>query len=172
MTTGMKKSLAILFSFLLTATMSACGTTKNFTIDSSPKGALISSQVKIGSGLNISVSYGETPTKANLTFYSDDARYSLTAEKRGYDPSTLVVSQNSNETVVFDLRKIDGVSEAVFKKGDLPSGSYTLLPAQVEVIIHSGVGAIDEKTHSPEVSKKVTEELNAELAKSLDGNGS
>jgi len=167
--------LAAFLAIILTA----CGTTtKNFVMDSNPKGALVVVQPKEGSPSLLvkgdlvmkETPLCETPATVTVRLMSDTTKATLVAEKRGYTSSSYEVNKDSAEAVFFDLKRIDGVPEATFKKEDLASGRYSLLPAFVEVHIRSGVGRLDKVELSPEASQKVTEELNAELVNTLGGN--
>ena len=170
---SVKRMSAIIFIVFATLLISACGTTRNFVIDSNPKGALITSQLQSDNAYLTLVSarnYGETPTKAAIVFSSEDSKYSATAEKRGYAPATCMLDQNSKELVTFDLKRLEGISEKVFNRAMLPSGAYIFLPAFVEVMIHSGYGNWDKYEYAPDISKKIMDDLNSELAKPIASN--
>jgi hypothetical protein len=162
---------------LLTIILTACGMTKNLVMDSNPKGALVVVQPIEGSPSLLvkgdlvlkETPLCEAPATVEVRFMSDATKATLIAEKRGYTSSSYEVNKDSAEAVFFDLKRIDGVPEATFKKEDLASGRYSLLPAFVEVHIRSGLGRLDKVELSPEASQKVTDELNAELGKTLDG---
>ncbi len=173
----MKRALFLGLLVLITMVASACGTTKNFIVDSNPKGSLILLQPEGGFVLSQDQSIhsvtpmGVTPKTTPITFIGDDTKAKFTVEKRGYTSATSLVTKESDTAIFFDLKRIDGVSEEVsFKKEDLSTGTFTLLPPFVEVIIHSGLGRMDKKEYSPEVSKKVTDDLTVELTKTCDGN--
>ena len=157
----MKRALFLGLLVLITMVASACGTTKNFIVDSNPKGSLILLQPEGGFVLSQDQSIhsvtpmGVTPKTTPITFIGDDTKAKFTVEKRGYTSATSLVTKESDTAIFFDLKRIDGVSEEVsFKKEDLSTGTFTLLPPFVEVIIHSGLGRMDKKEYSPEVSKK------------------
>jgi len=158
-----KISLIIFTCVLLTA----CGTSKQFVIDSDPKGALIIQHDKpvIEESFFFNVTYrGETPTQGDALFIGSIETYYFTAEKRGYSPSIQKVTKESDlATITLNLNRIEGVPIETFKKENLLSGKFVLLPADTEVIIHSGVGRLDKKEYSPEISKKVTEDFNGAL---------
>lgn len=167
---------ALAFAVCITILLSACGTKKNFIVDSDPIGALLVAQPKEGfpvvKGTTIykETPISETPVTLPITFLSDSTKTTLIAEKRGYTSSSYDLNKDSAETVHFTLQKIDGVPEATFDKKDLPSAEFSLLPLFVEVHVRSGVGRLDSLDVSPDVSRKVTDELTAELLKSLNGN--
>jgi len=176
-TFGKKRLMTVLAAFLLILP-TACGTTvKNYTIDSNPKGVLVVAQPKEGHASILvngdlvmrETNLCETPAKVSARLMSDATEVTLTAEKRGYTASTYELNKNSAETIFFDLKKIDGVPEATFKKDDLESGRFFLLPAYVEVTIQSGLGRVIEFEQSPDDSRKVMEELNAALIKNIGG---
>jgi len=166
----------LLFSALFLLLLTACGTTaKNLVVDSSPQRALVVVQpvegfpsllVK-GELVMRETSLGETPAAVEVRFMSDAAKVTLTAEKRGYASSSREVTKDSTVPVFFDLKRLDGVPEATFKPENLALESYSLLPTFVEVHIRSGVGRLDKVEFSPQSSRKVTEELNTELARTL-----
>ncbi|MBI5656933.1 MAG: hypothetical protein HZC44_09005 [Geobacter sp.] len=169
---------ALVVAGSLTMLLSACGTTKNFAVDSNPKGALVVAKAKEGypivKGATVykDTPLCETPTTLPITFMADTTKATLIAEKRGYTSASYDLDKTSAETVHFALQKIDGVPEATFKKEDLSSAQFTLLPLYVEVHVRSGVGRLDSLDLSPEASQKATDELTAELLKSLAGNSS
>ncbi|HEX8948552.1 MAG TPA: hypothetical protein VF790_06295 [Dissulfurispiraceae bacterium] len=168
-----KNGAVIVFAFTVAAFVSACGTTKNFVVDSNLKGTLIVLQPKEGfpyvkgQGIYRDTPLGEAPLTTPVTFINDTTKANFIAEKRGYTSSAIAVDKNSAEAISFDLKKINGVSEAAFKKEDLLLKRYLLLPAFVEVHVRSGVGALGKLEYSPEASKKVADELDTELAKAL-----
>ncbi len=171
----MKRAASLVLLVVITMLASACGTTRNFIVDSNPKGALILVQPEGGSvtaqGQYIysETPMGLTPSPMPVTFIGDHIKVKFTAEKRGYTASTALTTKESGTAIFFDLKRIDGVSDEVtFKKEDLSTGTFTLLPPFVEVIIHSGLGKLDKKEYSPEASQKTTNDLNAELAKTCD----
>lgn len=167
---------ALVVAGSLTMLLSACGTTKNFAVDSNPKGALVVAKAKEGfpivKGATVykDTPLCETPTTFPITFMADSTKATLIAEKRGYTSASCDLDKTSAETVHFALQKIDGVPEATFKKEDLSSAQFTLLPLYVEVHVRSGVGRLDSLDLSPEASQKAMDELTAEVLKSLAGN--
>jgi len=172
----MKKALA-LGLLLITLLTTGCGTTRQFAVDSNPQGALILLQTESGYVMSqgqfiLSASetpMGVTPRTTPITFLNDNTNVKITAEKRGYTSSISLATKESGPAIFLDLKRIDGVNEEVsFKKEDLSTGTFTLMPPFVEVIIHSGLGNMDKKEYSPEVSKKVTDDLTAELAKTCN----
>jgi hypothetical protein len=163
-----KKSPEISLIILAIALLAACGTTKNFTIDSNPSGALVILQKHEPEWSLPEEPVGETPLNTSVTFFSDKSTASIKTEKRGYSSESLSVNKDSLEAVHFDLKKIEGVPEATFRKEFLSSAKYILLPAFVEVYIHSGVGRLDKTEYSQEVSKKVEDGLNSELERAVE----
>lgn len=169
---------ALVVAGSLTMLLSACGTTKNFAVDSSPKGALVVAEAKSGlptvegKMLVKAMPLRETPATIPITFVWDDTRATLIAEKRGYTSASCDLDKTSAETVHFELKKIDGVPEWTFDKKDLQSAQFALLPPFVEVHVRTGVGRLDSLDLSPEASQKATDELTAEMLKSIGGNGS
>lgn len=148
-----------------------CGTTKQFKIESVPGQALV--MVHESEQLEDSnyVVYGEeTPTRQSINFWGEQNEYYVTAEKRGYEPKTRLVTKESQPFVSFNLEKIPGISAQVFRKDNLHTGKFTLLPPSMEVIIHSGVGRLDKKTLSPELSDEVSTKLQVELSGALQQN--
>lgn len=161
---------------------SACFTTKEFSIDSNPKGGLViqhdneeldqfsgpppDGSLSFWKGWSLEIC--KSPCKAKITFFSD--AYFYTVLKRGYTSETQAVTKDSNLFLSFNLKRIEGVSEEIFNKERLSSGTYTLLPVDVEVHIHSGVGNLEKIKLSPDRSEKVSEELYNEIAKVLGTN--
>jgi len=168
-----KISLIIFFACV---SLTACGTSKSYVMDSNPKGALIIQHDKpvIEESFILNVMYrGETPTQADVRFFGSIDTYYFTAEKRGYAPSIQKVTKESDlATITFNMNRIEGVPTEIFKKENLLSGKFVLLPTDVEVIIHSGIGRMDKKEYSLEISKKVTGDLNGALARAFNNSQS
>jgi hypothetical protein len=167
MNIDLNRSIKISFIIFACVLLTACGTSKTFVIDSNPKGALIIQHDKpvIEESFFWNVTYrGETPTQGDARFIGSIDTYYFTAEKRGYSPSIQKVTKESDlATITFNMSRIEGVPIETFKKENLFSGKFVLLPADTEVIIHSGIGRLDKKEYSPEISKKVTEDFNGAL---------
>ncbi len=151
---------------LVLSGITGCGTTKKFSIQSDPEGALVikHDEETIEESTEWRTVYcGETPAEQKVHFINDDAAYFFTAEKRGYEQVTRSVTKESDLNIIFDLNRIEDVIPREFIKDDLRKGTYILLPADVEVTIHSGVDNFDKKEYSPEMSARVTDEFNREL---------
>ncbi|MCX5844380.1 MAG: hypothetical protein NT022_11680 [Deltaproteobacteria bacterium] len=152
-----KISLIIFFAGV---SLTACGTSKSYVMDSNPKGALIIQHDKpvIEESFILNVMYrGETPTQADVRFFGSIDTYYFTAEKRGYAPSIQKVTKESDlATITFNMNRIEGVPTEIFKKENLLSGKFVLLPTDVEVIIHSGIGRMDKKKSFSETAKGQT----------------
>jgi len=165
-----KKFLLFIILIMSMVIITGCGTTKNFAIQSNPEGALIIKHDKAKIDDSFFIDYcGETPGRKKVTFFGDD-KYFFTVEKRGYSAATQPVTKDSDTTISFHLDRIEGVSEEVFKKENLLSATFILLPVEVEVVIHSGVGRMDKMEQSSEKSKVVSEQFYTELIKAIGQN--
>jgi len=153
----------------ITFLLAGCGTTKSFVINSEPEGALvIKHSVENHSYRPYSIIYlNETPTKEKVWFLGSEPSY-FTAEKRGYKASTQCVTKNSTETILFRLEKINGVSEKILSREELKTKNFILLPPEVEIVYHGGVGAMHKYKYSLKVSKEVTSEFNRLLTESCN----
>lgn len=163
--------LILMFVLINVVFIGGCGTTKNFVIQSNPKGALIMSHCKMSAlDESIYIDYcGETPAEKKVTFWGDN-EYLFTVEKRGYSASTQRVTKDSDTTISFHLDRIEGVPKEIFRKDSLLSGTFLLLPPDVEVVIHSGIGRMDKMEKSSEKSKVVSEQFYTELIKVISQN--
>lgn len=150
--------------------MTGCGTTKSFVVDSTPNGALLVLQPKVGNayangiGIYRETAICETPATTKINFWQDNCEVNLMVEKRGYEPAIIPVTKDSDLEVSCTLQKIEGVEENKFSKEDLNAQTYALLPPHVEVYVHSGVGRLDKTEKSSELTDKVTQDLNTQLA--------
>jgi hypothetical protein len=165
-------TVLMLFVVVSSVFIGGCGTTKNFAIQSSPEGALIIKHdaKEVDESSKWSIAYcGETPGEKKVTFIGDDEYY-FTAEKRGYKASTQPVTKESDTAISFNLEKIDGVPEKTFEKDNLQYGSFIILPPDLEVIIHSGIGRMDKMEKSSEKSKVVSEQFYSEFIKAIGQN--
>ena len=127
---------------------------RNFIISSYPEGAYI-------------VGYGETsndkPLDETLVFVSKKHVQKFVAMKRGYYPDTLTVSENSPAGVHFQLRPLEGIPPLLRKPVELDMENANLLPVNVDIVLHKGVGAMDKYVESEELSHVARTELNHEL---------
>lgn len=165
-------TVLMLFCAVNSVFIGGCGTTRNFAIQSIPEGALIikHDEKEVDESSKWSVEYcGETPVEKKVTFIGD-REYYFTAEKRGYKAATQPVSKDAETAISFNLEKIDGVPEKIFEKDNLQSGSFVILPPDLEVIIHSGIGRMDKMEKSSEKSKVVSEQFYSEFIKAIDQN--
>ena len=105
---------------------------------------------------------GNTPLDEKL-FYFDGDQYYITVEKRGYASATRMVNEQSACDLKFDLVRIAGVEEETFDPGQLSDARFYMLPVDIEVLIHSGVGALDKRERSEFESLRVSETLNSKL---------
>jgi hypothetical protein len=158
-------ALAILVMLLLTG----CGTTRRFNIQSDPEGALVT--VHNGPKLEDSLfkeNAGVTPVKKPLVFLKGESRF-ITVEKRGYEPATLEVSSQTRPDLAMQLERIPDASTEIFDQQKLQSAVFVLLPVEVEVTVHSGVGRLDKRNLSPEKSQAAAAQLDDELLRRCAG---
>ena len=132
---------------------SGCATRK-FIINSNPEGAYI---VGYGEATN------EQPINESAIFLGKSDQYSFVAMKRGYYPDTLTVSKDSPLEVHFQLRRMEGVPLLLRRPMELTCDNANLLPVNVEIVLHKGVGNLDRYEKSEELSDKARSDLNSEL---------
>ena len=173
-----KNGLTIILAATLLISLMACGTTvKSYTINSNPKGIPVFAQPQEGHAsilvngnlVTRETKLCETPATVSARLMSETTKVILTAGKRGYTSSPYELNKDSAEAIFFDLKRIDGVPETTFKKEDLASGRFFLLPAYVEVVVQSGLGRMVKFEQSPYDSRKVMEALNAALTAKIGG---
>ena len=90
--------------------MNACGITKNFVIDSNPKGALVVIQPQEngsafvdGKAIFRETPHKETPATASIWFVDETKTVRLVEEKLGYSTQSQLVSKDLSTGVMFDL---------------------------------------------------------------------
>lgn len=165
-----------LLMVLLLPVLHGCGTTKNFTVDSAPKGALVVLKPKVGNPsinghiLMRETVVGETPVTTPITFLEDTSECELLIEKRGFEQASRVVGKDSAESIQFNLKRKQKVAESLFRKNALDTSTFIVLPAYAEVHVHSGVGRLDKIEESAELSGKLTGEMNSALIAGARGN--
>ncbi len=148
-----------------------CAKTKKFQISSNPDKALIMSHEKEKLKESTFINYGqETPGNENVLFWGKEKEQFITVEKRGFKKSTQRVTPESNEVINFNLEPINGISQKVFEEKDLLTGKFALLPPNIEVTIHSGIGRLDKRKKSPEISQRVSKEFLFKFNKVLKNN--
>jgi len=144
-------SLVLICTGILFA--SGCATSK-YIINSNPEGAFI-------------VGYGETtndkPIEGTVTFLGKSDTYSFVAMKRGYHPDTVTVSKESPLEVHFQLKRMEGVPLLLRRPLELTCDNTNLLPVNVEIVLHKGVGNLDKYEESEELSVEACSDLNHEL---------
>lgn len=127
---------------------------RKFVISSYPEGAYI-------------VGYGETtrenPLQESLVFLGKKDQVALIAMKRGYHPDTLTVTKESPLEVHFTLRAIEGIPPLIRRPVALSLENTNLLPLNVEIVLHKGIGAMDKYEVSGALSDQAWFELNQEL---------
>jgi hypothetical protein len=144
---------------IITIIFSSCST-KKFVCSSIPNHALITAQSDTILKNSIYTPMGkETPATIKLQFWGRDDKYFLTAEKRGYYPTTKVVTKNSELANTFELKRIEGVSDAIYSKENLKNATFYLLPPKIQFLYHKGAGAFDRYEPDVQVAKKIKENL-------------
>ncbi len=128
-------------------------TTKKFIINTQPEGAYIGNFFKSD----------VTPMEEKITFFGKSAEYHYTLMKRGYLPDTVIITRDSPPEVNFSMKRIDGVSVESTEPIELSLHNVNLLPVNVEIMLHKGVGNMDKYEHSDELSKLAFTGLNEEL---------
>lgn len=162
-----------MLSFLVIG-LSGCGTTKKFSVNSTPAGAMLVQKKQRTGTSAIPVRdevIGETPTTTNINFWNEKSSYKLHVEKRGYSSATMVVDQNSDLDISVELQRLENVSEEIVSKDELKSHKYGLLPLYVEVHEHSGVGRLDKIEFSEKLTNKVAPMMQNEIASMVGGEG-
>jgi hypothetical protein len=147
------RTLSISTLCLILLITTGCASRK-FIISSYPEGAYI-------------VGYGETtkehPIDETVFFVGKSDPYHFIAMKRGYYPDTLTVYKDSPPELHFDLRPVEGIPPLLRKPIELKLENANLLPVQVDIVLHKGVGAMDKYEESEELSRKARAELNQRL---------
>lgn len=145
----------------------ACGTTREFTVDSRPAGALIiehyEEQLDEDGLLETD---GETPGTARMVFFDESPRY-LTVQRRGYEPATVRVDRGSPETVSLTLDRIPEISDEPPDRESALDSDFVLLPVDVELQMRTGVGALGHLEPAPLAAARLSEELRDALESRL-----
>jgi hypothetical protein len=128
-------------------------TTKKFIISTQPEGAYI------GNFFTSDV----TPMEEKMTFLGKSHEYRYTLMKRGYWPDTIILTRDTPTEVNISMKRIDGVSTESTKPIELSCRNVNLLPVNVEIMLHKGVGAMDKYEHSEELSGFACTGLHEEL---------
>jgi hypothetical protein len=170
------RGLALCASAALAGALCAsCGTTLALSVRSDPPGALVT--VHATEDIESRDVYGmmpdpdkpETTPVEKKVFVGSKATEYLVLEKRGYRPAVLPITAESPAGVDAKLERIEGVREAGAAYGTdaLRGGSFIFLPIDGRVVVHSGVGRLDKKTFSEELTAKADAGLADELRKAV-----
>jgi hypothetical protein len=158
-----KLLLKAVFFIVCVFILTGCGTTRTYHVTSRPEGALVMVHEKEEPEDSLFTSFhGHTPVDHKLTYFEGD-HYYITVEKRGYERATRMVDDQSGGDLEFDLTRITGVEEQTFDPEKLTDARFFLLPVDIEVLIHSGVGALDKREHSESESHRVSEAMDTQL---------
>ncbi|MCP4311141.1 MAG: hypothetical protein GY790_07765 [Bacteroidetes bacterium] len=148
----MRKSI-LLFCCVTLLMTSACSSNK-FIVSSYPEGAYI-------------VGYGETGQDQSIEgtymFMGKSDSYDFIAMKRGYLSDTVTVTKSSPSEVHIELKPMEGIPPLIRKPMELDMKNANLLPVNVEIVLHKGVGNLDKYVKSDELSKEARLEMNQEL---------
>lgn len=128
-------------------------TTKRFIINTEPEGAYI------GNFFTSDV----TPMEEKITFFGKSHEYRYTLMKRGYLPDTVTIKRDSPPEINFSMKRINGVSTETTEPIELSLHNVNLLPVNVEIMLHKGVGNLDKYERSDELSDLAFTGLNEEL---------
>jgi len=101
--------------------------------------------------------------KRRLLFFGKSAEYHYTLMKRGYLPDTVIITRDSPPEINFSMKRIDGVSTESTEPIEFSLDNVNLLPVNVEIMLHKGIGNLDKYEHSDELSKMAFTGLNEEL---------
>jgi len=148
----MKKSSLLICCVTLLLT-SACSS-KKFIVSSYPDGAYI-----VGLGETTK----ELPVDETVMFLGKSDTYNFVAMKRGYVPDTVTVSKESPADVHIQLKCMEGIPPHIRKPMELSMENANLLPVNVEIVLHKGVGNLDKYEKSEELSEKARSDMNKEL---------
>lgn len=167
----MKKIGLILVLALAAGFIGGCGTVKRVTIESNPQNALVMTHEKDNVDDSFFVDYCEpTPGEYSINIWGKEKKVYVTAEKRGYKASTQVVTKETGPRLSFSLERMEDVPETVFEKKNLVTGTFDLLPPDVDVLIYSGAGNVGKKKFSAEKSEAVTNTFFATLSEAFKEN--
>jgi hypothetical protein len=167
----MKKATIILAVLAAALMIGGCGTVKKVNIESNPSKALVISHEneKVDDSFFINY-YDPTPGQYRFNFWGKNSKVYVTAEKRGYKAETREVTKDSGTALSFNLERIEGVPEKVFDEENLKTGTFYLLPTDVEVLIHTGAGRLGKQKFSAEMSKTVSDNFFAALQDAVQSN--
>ena len=147
------KNLSLLLGCVILLGTSACSN-KKFIVHSHPEGAYI-------------VGYGETsekdPINESIMFLGKSDDYHFIAMKRGYHPDTVWLTKESPAEVHIQLEPLDGIPPLIRKPLELNLKNANLLPVNVEIVLHKGVGNLDKYEKSDELSHTARSDMNREL---------
>jgi hypothetical protein len=159
------RKITLVFVLLSAALLiGGCGTVKKVTIESDPSKALVMTHENEKVDDSFFIDYCDpTPGQYRISLWGKNSKVYVTAEKRGYKAATREVTKDSGTALSFKLDRIEGVPETVFDEKNLQSGTFYLLPTDVEVFIHTGAGRLGKQKFSAELSKTVANNFFAEL---------
>lgn len=162
-----RRGVSLWIALIGIALLAGCGTTRRFTVESEPPGALIiqHSQAKLDGSASLAT-YGETPGAAKILFFGKDPCY-VTVEKRGYEPATAELSEGSADLVSLQMKPIPGVSQEAPDQEAARKGPYLLLPIDVTLQMRTGVGAVGHLEPAPGETARLTDELRKAVAERL-----
>ncbi|MCP5108821.1 MAG: hypothetical protein GY950_35890, partial [bacterium] len=167
----MKKIMLIAALAAAAVLITGCGTVKKVNIQSNPPNALVMVHENENVDESFFVDYCDpTPGLYSVNLWGKEKIRYVTAEKRGFRPATQAVTKETGPQLSFDLQPIEGVPEKVFKKENLLSGTFDLLPVRVDVKIHSGIGALGKQKFNPELSDTVSENFYNALGSAVKEN--
>jgi len=107
---------------------------------------------------------GTTPVKKTVTFFGKGDTYSFVAMKRNYEPDTIFVTRESQETIDFNLKEISDIHSGSTRLNENADKKICLLPVDPEIFLHKGVGNLDKYEKSNDLSNEVEDSLNLKLS--------
>jgi hypothetical protein len=166
----MKKLANLILTTIVIVALSGCWANKKIVFLSEPSDAIVLNHYKtsLDSSKNVDI-YKPTPVTQQVMFSNKNDTFNVTFEKRGYHSVEQKICRFT-DTVKIKLERDIEIPEKLFKKADLKNGKLVLIDADVEVIIHSGVGRMDKYTSSAEKSVAVTDKFNDEFRRQANLN--
>lgn len=146
----------LFFLVLACFPMVACSS-RVFYITANPEGSLIRHQEYIDYS-NLGES-GKEEIPCKIMFAGKKARSGFVAMKRGYYEDTILVTRESSPKISFDLRKIEGAEYFPDYESQLSGADLIIMPPQIDVILHKGVGNLSKYEKSDALSEDVSKNI-------------
>lgn len=166
---GTFRTLRAVLTIALASALVACGTSKEFLVESAPSGALVIEHDQETIDTSTQVKYhGETPVKAKLHFHDASTTKSITLEKRGYGASRLVLDQTANPKVSVSLKPLPFDRPEALPVESIRALPLTLLPVSIDVMVQRLNGEAIEESDAV-VAARLSEAVTEAVARAVPG---